>query len=221
MVFQRSPKRTHDFESSEDEDSEAVENLTPFHVDWVVLPFTGCGSEVVCISGLPGCKFKETNRNLSMDIAHLKAMDITDVFVFCSPDELARCKVPYLIDEYHCAGFDVFHFPIEAGNIPTMKDCDFILEKLRNTISFGRKTLLHCVTGLGISCLAAAIVLLTLDELMTPDYVITKLRQLRGQQALYTIKQYNFVREFRELHKAHLEEQKNMSKVAPQRSLSR
>ena len=36
--------------------------------------------------------------------------------------------------------------------------------------------------------LAAAIVLLTLDELMTPDNVITKLRQLRGQQALYTIK---------------------------------
>ncbi|XP_015754462.1 PREDICTED: cyclin-dependent kinase inhibitor 3-like isoform X5 [Acropora digitifera] len=154
MVFQRSPKRTHDFESSEDEDSEAVENLTPFHVDWVDLPFTDCRSEVVCISGLPGCKFKETNRNLSMDIAHLKAMDITDVFVFCSPVELARCKVPYLVEEYHSAGFDVFHFPIEAGNIPTMNDCHFILEKLRNTISFGRKTLLHCVTGLGISCLA-------------------------------------------------------------------
>lgn len=37
----------------------------------------------------------------------------------------------------------------------------------------------------------------------------------------FFFQQYNFVQEFRELYKAHLEEQKNMSKVAPQRSLSR
>ncbi|XP_068682459.1 cyclin-dependent kinase inhibitor 3-like [Montipora foliosa] len=221
MVFQRSPRRRNDFDSSEDEDNEAVENATPFHVDWVDLPFTGCCAEVVCISGLPGCKYKGTNRNLSMDIAHLKAMDITDVLVFCSPAELARCKVPYLIDEYHHAGIDVCHFPIECGNIPTMSDCDSIIAKLRNCISFGHKTLLHCVSGWGVSCLAVAILMLRFDAFMTPDYVITKLRQLRGQQAFQTIKQYNFVHEFRDLHKAHLEEQRNISKVAPPRSLSR
>ena len=37
----------------------------------------------------------------------------------------------------------------------------------------------------------------------------------------FLFQQYNFVQEFRELYKAYLEEQKNMSKVAPQRSLSR
>jgi len=35
---------------------------------------------------------------------------------------------------------------------------------------------------------AAAILLLTLDELVTPDHVISKLRQIRGQRAFQTVK---------------------------------
>jgi len=187
----------------------------------VDLSFTGCCAEVICISGLPGCKYKETNRNLSVDIAHLKALDITDVFVFCSPGEMARCRVPYLIDEYNCSGFEVYHLPVEAGSVLSMSDCDVIIKKLRECLSFGRKTLLHCVSGLGVSCLAAAVLLLSLDEFMTPDHVISKLRQIRGQRAFQTVKQYNFVYEFRDLYKAHLEEQRNMTEVAAPRSLSR
>ena len=70
---------------------------------------------------ISGCKYKETNRNLSVDLgklqcldlclsiydyifqtsvnqrhfmlpllAHVKAMDITEVFAFCSPGEMVR-----------------------------------------------------------------------------------------------------------------------------------
>lgn len=35
---------------------------------------------------------------------------------------------------------------------------------------------------------AAAILLLTLDELVIPDHVISKLRQIRGQRAFQTVK---------------------------------
>lgn len=220
MVFERSPVRRNDFDSSDDEETDVVENLTPFQVDWVDLSFTGCCAEAVCISGLPGCKYKDINRNLSVDIAHLKAIDITDVFVFCSHSEMARCRVPYLVDEYSSVGFKVHHFPVQEGNVPTMADCSDMIEQLRQCISFGHRTLLHCVSGLGISCLAAAILLLSLDELVTPDQVISKLRQIRGQRAFQTVKQYNFVYEFRDLYKAHLENQRNSVEAAP-RSLSR
>ncbi|KAJ7384762.1 Cyclin-dependent kinase inhibitor 3 [Desmophyllum pertusum] len=101
-----------------------------------------------------------------------------------------------------------------------MTDCSDMINQLRQCISFGRKTLLHCVSGLGISCLAAAILLLSLDEVMTPEHVISKLRQIRGQRAFQTVKQYNFVHEFRDLYKAHLENQRNSVEAAP-RSLSR
>lgn len=101
-----------------------------------------------------------------------------------------------------------------------MADCSDMIEQLRQCISFGHRTLLHCVSGLGISCVAAAILLLTLDELVTPDHVISKLRQIRGQRAFQTVKQYNFIYEFRDLYKAHLENQRNSVEATP-RSLSR
>lgn len=221
MVFQRSPVRRHDFDSSDDdEDNGGVEDLSPFQVDWIDLSFTGCCAEVVGISGLPGCRYRGTNRNLTFDIAQLKDMNITDVFVFCSSNEMARCRVPTLLDEYSWAGFEVHHFPVDVGGVPTMDKCSSIIEQLRQCISFGHKTVLHCVSGLGISCLVAAFLLLSLDETLSPDHVISKLRQIRGQRAFQTIKQYNFVHEFRDLHKAHVENQRNSAEAAP-RSLSR
>lgn len=56
---------------------------------------------------------------------------------------LSRCRVPYLVDEYSCAGFNVHHFPVEEGNVPTMADCRDMIEQLRQCISFGHKTLLQ------------------------------------------------------------------------------
>ncbi|KAM7443752.1 Cyclin-dependent kinase inhibitor 3 [Porites harrisoni] len=221
MVFQRSPVRRHEFDSSDEEENDVVENLTPLQIDWVDLSFTGSCAEVICISELPGCKYKDTNRNLTVDIAQLKAINITDVFVFCSSAEMIRCRVPHLIDEYHWAGFGVHHYPVEGGSVLAMSDCEVLIEQLRKCITFGRKTLLHCVSGLGVSCLAAAVLLLSLDEFMSPDHVISKMRQVRGQRAFQTVKQYNFVHEFRDMYKAYQDEQRNSTEVAAPRSLSR
>ncbi|XP_058957368.2 cyclin-dependent kinase inhibitor 3-like isoform X2 [Pocillopora verrucosa] len=192
MVLQRSSVRRHDFDSSDDdEDNIGDEDLSPFQVDWIDLSFTGCCAEIVGISGLPGCKYRETNRNLAVDM-----------------------------NEYSWAGFEVHHFPVDAGGVPTLDECNSMIKQLRQCISFGRKTILHCVSGLGISCLVAAILLLSLDETLSPDHAISKLRQIRGQRAFQTIKEYNFVLEFRDLHKAHVENQQNSAEAAP-RSLSR
>ena len=42
-----------------------------------------------------------------------------------------------------------------------------------------------------------------LDEDLTPEDVIIQMRELRGPRAVQSVKQYNFINEFRELcHKA-------------------
>lgn len=56
---------------------------------------------------------------------------------------VSRCRVPYLVDEYNCAGLEAHHFPVEEGNVPTMADCGDMIEQLRKCISFGRRTLLQ------------------------------------------------------------------------------
>ena len=56
---------------------------------------------------------------------------------------LSRCRVPYLVDEYCCAGFTVHHFPVEEGNVPTIAECSDMILRLRQCISFGHRTLLQ------------------------------------------------------------------------------
>ena len=56
---------------------------------------------------------------------------------------LFRCRVPSLIDEYSWAGFEVHHFPVDAGGVPTLDECSSLIKQLRQCISFGRKTILQ------------------------------------------------------------------------------
>ena len=56
---------------------------------------------------------------------------------------LFRCRVPSLIDEYSWAGFEVHHFPVDAGGVPTLDECSSMIKQLRQCISFGRKTILQ------------------------------------------------------------------------------
>ncbi|XP_029820020.1 cyclin-dependent kinase inhibitor 3, partial [Manacus vitellinus] len=61
-----------------------------------------------------------------------------------------------------------------------------------------------CYGGLGRSCLVAACLLLQLSDTLAPQQVIESLRNLRGSGAIQTIKQYNFLHDFRENLAAHL-----------------
>ncbi|KAJ8341102.1 hypothetical protein SKAU_G00333930 [Synaphobranchus kaupii] len=109
---------------------------------------------------------------------------------------------------------DVFVF---YGGVPELEQCCQILEELQLSIHDNRKTVVHCYGGLGRSALIAACLLLKLSVTMTPGKAIDILRQLRGGGAIQTVKQYNFLHEFREKYAAHQE-----SKDVPlERSLSR
>nr|XP_005495260.1 cyclin-dependent kinase inhibitor 3 [Zonotrichia albicollis] len=161
-------------------------------------------SEFLGLCSLPGCRFKDIRRNLQKDIGELKSCGIQDVFVLCTRGELSKYRVPNLIDTYQQHGMCVHHHPIPDGNAPDIATCCKILEELRACLENKQKTMIHCYGGLGRSCLVAACLLLQLSDTLAPQQVIESLRKLRGSGAIQTIKQYNFLHDFREKLAAHL-----------------
>ncbi|KAG9481460.1 hypothetical protein GDO78_010602 [Eleutherodactylus coqui] len=153
---------------------------------------------ILGISSLPGCKFKNIRRNLLQNVEEIKRLEIQDVFIFCTMSELSYYRVPTLIQEYYKHDFVVHHYPFLDGDVPTIDTCQKILEDLQICMDNSRKTLIHCYGGLGRSCLIAACLLLRLDDKITPEEAIRLVKAVRGPSAIQTIKQYNFVNEFRE-----------------------
>ncbi|TRY56418.1 hypothetical protein DNTS_025697 [Danionella cerebrum] len=74
-----------------------------------------------------------------------------------------------------------------------------------------------CYGGMGRSGLIAACLLLQLSVAMTPSAALEIVRELRGGGAIQTVKQYNFLQEFREQFEAHQENKELLS----ERSVSR
>ncbi|KFP88011.1 Cyclin-dependent kinase inhibitor 3, partial [Acanthisitta chloris] len=161
-------------------------------------------SEVLGLCSLPGCRFKDVRRNLQKDVGELKNCGIQDVFVLCTRGELQKYRVPNLIDTYKQHGICVHHYPILDGNAPDIATCCKILEDLKSCLENKRKTAVHCYGGLGRSCVVAACLLLQLSDTLTPQQVINILRSVRGSGAIQTVRQYNYLHEFRENMSAHL-----------------
>ncbi|NXS90987.1 CDKN3 inhibitor, partial [Jacana jacana] len=201
------------FDSS---DEEAVEeDPRPLPISWLPLSHA-YPSTFLGLSSLPGCRFKDVRRNLQKDIEELKNYGTQDIFVLCTRGELSKYRVPNLIDTYQQHGICVHHHPVPDGDAPDVANCCKILEELRSCLESNQKTVIHCYSGLGRSCLVAACLLLQLSEALAPQQAIDSLRSLRGPGAIRTIKQYNFLHDFRENLAAHL-----ARKETPLRSVSR
>lgn len=214
--YRTNAMRTGEFDSSSDEEDKGGEQMTPFQVSWLPLSVVGC-SQFLGICPLPGCKFKDVRRNLQRNVGELKDQGVEEVFVFCTRGELHKYRVPSLLDTYRQQGIGVHHLPFPDGGAPELDQCCQILEELQFNLQNNRRTVIHCYGGLGRSGLIAACLLLQLSATMTPNAAIHILRQHRGSGAIQTVKQYNFLHEFREKFSAYLE-----VRVAPtERSLSR
>ncbi|XP_059139498.1 cyclin-dependent kinase inhibitor 3-like [Physella acuta] len=181
----------------EDED-ESSHDLSPFEVDWLDLEFTGC-QQKLGICGLPGCRFKNRWRNLTHDIQCLKQDGIQDIFCLCTKGEFYKYRTQDILDKYSDAGFIVHHYPIEDGQVPVFTDLMKIVEDMRICVISGRKTIIHCFGGLGRSCVVAACLMMVLDENLSYEEASQKLKALRGNGAIQSVKQYNLVTDFRDL----------------------
>nr|AFM89193.1 cyclin-dependent kinase inhibitor 3 isoform 1 [Callorhinchus milii] len=187
--------RTSEFDSSDEETEE--EYQLPVQVTWLPLSMVN-STQFLGICALPGCKFKDVRRNLQKDIEALWRHSIQDVFVFCTKGEMGKYRVPGLLESYQQQGFTVHHYPFPDGNVPDISSCSKILEELRICLENDKKTLIQCYGGLGRSCLIAACLLLQLSDAMFPEQAIDLLRGLRGAGAIQTVKQYNYLHDFRE-----------------------
>ncbi|XP_021258814.1 cyclin-dependent kinase inhibitor 3 isoform X2 [Numida meleagris] len=189
-------------EAAEEEEEEEEEGPAPLALSWLPLS-PACSSAFLGVCSLPGCRFKDIRRNLQKDIDELRSYGTQDVFVLCTKRELLKYRVPNLIDAYQERGICVHHYPIPDGDAPDIATCCRILEELRSCLESNQNTIIHCYGGLGRSCLTACL-LLRLSDVLTPQQAIDSLRDLRGSGAIQTIKQYNYIHEFRENVAAHL-----------------
>ncbi|XP_071380602.1 cyclin-dependent kinase inhibitor 3 [Centroberyx affinis] len=194
--------RTSEFDSSSEEEDVGEEQLTPFQISWLPLSVVEC-SQFLGICPLPGCKYKDIRRNLQRDTEELQNQGVQDVFVFCTRGELHKYRVPSLLEAYQQRGFTVHHMPFPDGGAPELEQCCHILEELQLNLQNSRRTVIHCYGGLGRSGLIAACLLLQMSVTMTANKAIEILRELRGGGAIQTVKQYNFLHEFREKYTAY------------------
>ncbi|XP_066550687.1 cyclin-dependent kinase inhibitor 3 isoform X2 [Amia ocellicauda] len=201
MVYVPDSMRNGEFDSSDEEDS-AEEQQTPLQISWLSLSVVDC-PQFIGICALPGCKYKDVRRNLQKDIGELQGQGVEEVFVFCTRGELHKYRVPHLLEAYCQQGLIVHHLPFPDGGAPELEHCCQILDLLQSSLRSNRRTVIHCYGGLGRSGLMAACLLLQLSDSMIPDKAIDILRELRGSGAIQTVKQYNFLHEFRERLAAH------------------
>jgi len=187
---------------SDKEDAEKLD-LSPFKIDWLTV---GCDQKLG-ISILPGCRYMETWRSLKYDLMCLQKEGVQDIFCFCQKREFFKYRTKKLLSKYSEAGFTVHHCPIEDGEVPQMDTMMTIVEDIRLCVLGGRKTLVHCFGGLGRSCAVAACLLMSMDESLTSETAIQRLKDLRGPRAIYSVKQYNYVNEFKEKIKEFKQEQ--------------
>ncbi|XP_021117732.1 cyclin-dependent kinase inhibitor 3 isoform X8 [Heterocephalus glaber] len=197
-----------EFDSSDEEPIE--DEQTPIHISWLPLSRVNC-SQFLGLCALPGCKFKDVRRNIQKDTEELKSYGIQDIFVFCTRGELSKYRVPNLLDSYQQCGIIAHHHPIPDGEAPDIASCWEIMEELAICLRNNRKTIIHCYRGLGRSCLAACL-LLYLSDTVSPQQAIDTLKDVRGSGAIQTIKQYNYLHEFRDKLDVYLSSRDSLSR---------
>lgn len=192
----------------------AAAGSLPLNLNWMDLSgYMGqIDSRLVALSSLPGCKFRHYRRDLNSDLTTLKAQGIHHILCLLTDWELRKYRVPCLLKEYNDAGFSYTHYPIPDAMIPEdiSEFMGIIWELIHVHIQQGNRVLIHCYGGLGRTGLIGACLLLSLDDKLHPDEAISQIRNIRGPRAVQSVKQYNFIHEFRDLRA--LDEDRSVSR---------
>lgn len=142
---------------------------------------------------LPGRK--DRGRDLATDIAEIKNAGVAAVVTLISNAEFPEYGVPDLLSAYHAAGLDVLHTPIKDQGVPTREQAASIVAFLQKNADARRRTVLHCVGGLGRTGVAAALYLRASARL-GGDEAINRVRAVRSPRAVENSDQENFVKNY-------------------------
>jgi protein-tyrosine phosphatase len=141
---------------------------------------------------LPGRR--DRGRNLTDDIQQLKDDNTKSVLSLITVDELSIYGVSNLESEYKKAGIEYRNLPIVDQKIPDKEGLNQTLSWIDEQLKIGN-VVLHCVGGLGRSGVVAACYLKKYYGLNGADAIAT-VRSTRGQRAVETKYQENFVLDF-------------------------
>ncbi|KAG7153970.1 cyclin-dependent kinase inhibitor 3-like isoform X2 [Homarus americanus] len=193
------------FDSSDSDDESSQASVQTLKVDWLDMSFMGC-PQAVALSGLPGCRFRNVHQNLHMDLNKIEDLGISDVVMLVTKGELRKYRVSNLMNEYEMRGIRLHHYPFPDGTAPSIDNVMVVIDTVRQALEENRKILIHCMGGLGRACVIASCLLQYFENSLTPDQTIFLLRELRGTRAIQTVKQYNFVQDFRSLCEVWMDE---------------
>lgn len=73
----------------------------------------------------------------------MQSQGVQDVFVFCTRGELAKYRVPSLLDVYQQQGLTVHHMPFPDGDVPELEQCCQILKELHVSLENNRRTVIQ------------------------------------------------------------------------------
>lgn len=150
------------------------------------------------ISTLPGCKIRDKKRSVAADLETLKDKGITDIFVFSPSHELVSCGVSKVLYECDDRGFSVHYYPFSDSDLPTMEKILKILGEMKAVAQSGKKMCLQSPNGTGKACMMAGLLGMFLNDRMTFDETRSLLFRAKGVSAIQTVKEYNYLSEFRE-----------------------
>ena len=141
---------------------------------------------------LPGRQ--DTERILSEDIATMKEENVGAVATLITKEEMEEYGVPDLLKKYEEAGLECKFNPILDQKTPSVEELNKLIDWMDEKIAAGKKVMIHCVGGLGRSGLLAASYLIRHGH--KPADAIALVRQARGERAVETKIQEDFVMDF-------------------------
>ncbi len=219
MAFSSSSESSLTPSSSDDEEEHSGSSQpsppSDLRLDWLDVTQFGLFPYSLAMSSLPGARFRDVRRDLRRDVSALRWHNVTDCLTLLENSELAKFRVQRLFAELSRAGIRCHHLPMADGAVPEdFGRLERALDFLKRLLTAGRIVVVHCYGGLGRTGLVTACFLLSLSPSMTPQEAIERVRTVRGARAIQSVKQYNFVHEFRELRDAHFrrEEEDELSR---------
>ncbi|MBC7863852.1 MAG: isochorismatase family protein [Bacteroidia bacterium] len=151
------------------------------------------GSGLMGLTILPGRK--DRGRNIEEDLATLKAEGIKNIVCLLSENEFADYGVAELKEQYTKNGFSTYYLKILDQSVCTKPEMENALNWVFENSGKEEKTLVHCVGGLGRSGMLAACFHKKYSGLNAEE-AIGLVRSCRGQRAIESISQEEFVSKF-------------------------
>jgi protein-tyrosine phosphatase len=141
----------------------------------------------IALSPLPG------RVDLESDLKMISDNGVQNVVTLVSSEELSKYGVPGLLERFGALNIEVLHSPVTDYGLPSVEQAKTIISWVHKRVKAKENVLIHCVGGLGRSgTIMAVYARAYLGK--TGEEAIQFVRSIRGEAAIETEEQQNFVK---------------------------